>query len=179
MRSVAVGAAAQPDPRPARVGIGGYRSRAAGGFPRLEQEPGAALGVVEPKTRREAQGGFGKPTASGHRAAPRLRRVKRDRIHLNFCRGIGVLHLVRGLEKKNSSWGWGGSQGWAERQESTGDPGGIKGGQAGAGRRRGTRLCCKQGPGKNPECRLRLCSRWQIAAKHFEVQIKVFHQVRS
>lgn len=177
MRSIATGAAAQPDPRPARVGIGGYRSRDAGRFPRLEQEPGAALGVVEPKTRREAQGGFGKPTASGHRAAPRLRRVKRDRFHLNFRRGIGVLPLVCGLEKKNSSWG--GRRAGLKGRRAPVTLGELKGGRQGQAGAVGPGSAANRAPEKNPECQLRLCSRWQIAAKHFEVQIKVFHQVRS
>lgn len=50
-----------------------------------------------------------------------------------------------------SSWGLGGSQGWAEEgRRGPRSPGGIKGVRAGAGRSRRARLCRKQGPGKIP-----------------------------
>lgn len=65
--------------------------------------------------------------------------------------------LEDGQEKRGCWWAWskgagGGKQGWAAP---------------------------RTGPGKNPKHQLWLCSCSKIAAKCFEVQIKVFHQVGS
>lgn len=100
------------------------------------------------------------------RAANGLLRAEQSHFHLNFCQEGSASRLVHGRERRNRARGC--------PRRAPASPGAVTlrgaAGATGPG-------CAANRAQKKKEHQLRLCSCSQIAAKRFEVQIKVFHQV--